>query len=179
MPHLPSDSLQFLGWSNPLNPTIPCLAVALCLGVLSACTQDVGIPSQPSPAASDRPKEPGWQIRLDTSGGFAGVHWTLDLASDGKLTVLDAQVGKQVAAQVPADQVRNIESQLDKVTSIRTPGRLPTCPDCFEYALDVRFRGQLSSTRFNDKTLAGSGLEALTSALMDLQERALAGKLNP
>ncbi len=179
MPHLSSDSLQFLGWRNPSNPTLRWLAVGLCLGVLSACTQDVGIPSQPSPAASDRPKEPGWQIHLDTSGGFAGVHRTLDLANDGKLTVLDAQAGKQVVAQVPENQVRNIESQLDKVNSIRTPGRLPTCPDCFEYALDVRFRGQLFSTRFNDKTLAGSGLEALTSALMDLQERALAGRLGP
>jgi hypothetical protein len=155
------------------------LAVGLCLGLLSACVQEVRIPSQPSPTASSQSKEPGWQIRLDTSGGFAGVHRTLNLSNDGKLTAVDAKLARQVVAQAPENELRNIESQLDKITPIQATGRLPTCPDCYEYALDVHFRGQLYSTRLNDRTLPGSGLQALVNALVDLQERALAGKLNP
>ncbi len=160
-----------------MTPRMRWLGVGLCLGLLSACAQDVGFPSQPSPTASSRPRETGWQVHLDTSGGLAGVHRTLDLSNDGKLTAVDAKLARQVVAQAPENDVRNIESQLDKMTSLQATGRLPTCPDCFEYALDVHFRGQLFSTRLNDRTLPGSGLEALIHALMDLQERALAGKL--
>ncbi len=167
----------FVEWRNQLTPRMRWLGVGLCLGLLSACAQDVGFPSQPSPTASSRPRETGWQVHLDTSGGLAGVHRTLDLSNDGKLTAVDAKLARQVVAQAPENDVRNIESQLDKMTSLQATGRLPTCPDCFEYALDVHFRGQLFSTRLNDRTLPGSGLEALIHALMDLQERALAGKL--
>lgn len=144
--------------------------------LLGSCTQSPG-----TPPVSNTPIEPGenWTIKLSISGGFAGLQRVVEISNSGQLTVTDQKSNRQVTIQVPNDELANIEVILAETKPPQSPSRPPTCQDCFQYELDVQMEGKDYTVLLNDINLPDSGVDKLINALVDLQERALAGQMKP
>ncbi len=149
-------------------------------GLLTACSIPQLSPTvTPVPSKTATIAAENWQIQLRVSGGFAGIRRVLDVASTGQLTAVDEKTSRQISAQVPAKELSEINALLKTIQSYQLPSRPPPCPDCFNYALNVRLDGKPISVEFNDQNLSASGWAPLVGLLSDLLQRALDGKLKP
>jgi hypothetical protein len=112
-------------------------------------------------------------MKLDQSGGIAGVSLSLEISSDGRLTATDARSGRTVVQDVPQDNMRRL-TQLYSAVLTATPKSLPSaCADCFIYDLQVRSAGGIVQIHADDTTLADSGAAELIAFLRQLRDDAL------
>jgi hypothetical protein len=114
-----------------------------------------------------------WHLGLRLSGGFAGIDRELRLAHTGELTVTDRRRARTVTSRVPSDALSQVAALVATRPSIDTV-RDASCQDCLTYDLEVQTSGPSFTTRLDEVSLAGTGLEDLLRTLVSLLNRALA-----
>lgn len=133
---------------------------------LSACA----LPGNP-PTIS----EP-WQLSLEVSGGFAGIHRQLTLTNTGELAATDHITGATAAAQISAADLAEVASLVLQIQlSAAAAGDLPPCNDCFEYILGISLGGEQIEIVANDISLEDSPFAPLVRKLNDLLQKSLSG----
>ena len=101
----------------------------------------------------------------------------MEISDSGSTTVLDQMSKKQVTIQLSDGDIANMAGLLAGVVQLQPVSRLPACADCYLYSLDAIVDVKHFSFQVNDIDLNDSGLAPLVHALMDLQDRILAGQL--
>jgi hypothetical protein len=145
-------------------------AIAFMITFLVACGTVLAPTTAPQPLPS-----PGnsWIMKLDQSGGIAGVSLSLEITSDGRLTAKDDRSGRLVVQDVPQETMSRL-MQLYSAVPAATPKSLPSaCADCFIYDLQMSSAGSLVQIHADDTTLANSGAADLISFLRQLRDTAL------
>ena len=145
-------------------------ALAFMITSLVACGTVLAPTSAPQPLPS-----PGssWTMKLDQSGGIAGVSLSLEITSDGRLTAKDERSGRVVVQDVPQEAMGRL-MQLYSAVQAATPKPLPSaCADCFIYDLEVSSGEGLVQIHADDTTLADSGAADLIAFLRQLRDTAL------
>ena len=145
------------------------LALLMLLGLvgLSACgTERTFPPPAPTP-------DHDWTMRLTQTGGFAGVHFVIQVTSAGELKAEDQRTNRSAVLNLPPGELSELDSLRQAVTS-QPIGRLPSaCADCFIYDLEIASSTGIFRVQADDTTLAASGAQALIERLRELRDRAL------
>ncbi len=123
-------------------------------------------PETPStPTTSNLPKLTGeWQIRLAQTGGFVGVSRTLEISSNGAMSVVDERTQQRNSLQLAPDQIIQLK---EIVASTRYhPNPKPMhCEDCFNYDLQIDNGREKFQIQIDEVNLPDSGLESLIRVL--------------
>ena len=139
----------------------------LSLFGLSACTAARAFPPpEPTPDQS-------WTMRLTQTGGFAGVHFVIQVTSAGELKAEDQRTGRTATLHLPPGELSDLESERRALIS-QLPARRPSaCADCFIYDLEVESNTGTIRVLADDTTLASSGAQDLIEHLRRLRDEAL------
>ena len=135
--------------------------------ILAACSPAVALP-EPLPTLSD-----DWTVDLTQSGGFAGVHLTVEISADGHLKAQDQRTGKSVEQTLSLETVSRLADLMAGLKISPDASTYPGCADCFIYDVVIRSGGSISTTRVDDITIGKSGLEELVTFLRKLRNSAL------
>jgi hypothetical protein len=144
--------------------------LAVVFGLLTACSLLTPLAPEPQPLPSPAA---AWTIKLDQSGGFAGVQLSVEVTSDGRLTAQDQRSGRSVVEDLPPEKVVAL-LRMYSTTRVTTP-QAPHggCADCFFYDLSMISGGQQTQVALDDTDLADSGAADLVKYLQDLRDSAL------
>lgn len=116
-------------------------------------------------------------MKLTQSGGFAGVHYEVQVTSAGDLIAEDERMGRTARLNLTPGQLSELDSLRQALTP-STTGRLPSaCADCFIYELEIRSKSGLIQIQADDTTLGASGAQALIDYLRQLRDRALSSAI--
>ncbi len=115
-----------------------------------------------------------WSITLTQSGGFAGLHRTVTVTSDGQVTAQDVRTEQSGSFRLTADELAALE-ELVADAGFVGPTRTDTgCADCFLYDLQIDSPAGRASFQLDDVSLPDSGLQPLVAHLLSLMDGALA-----
>lgn len=114
-----------------------------------------------------------WSLHMTQTGGIMGLRRSVEISSDGQMTVTDERTKKTVAVQLSDDDLSRLEAMLSTMayTDFKSPA---VCADCFVYDLSVdRGSGKPLTVTLDDMSLEGSGLTDLISLIRGLMDKAL------
>jgi hypothetical protein len=137
---------------------------------LTACGRVLPATTAPQPLPS--PGE-AWTIKLTQSGGFAGVHLTVEVSSNGQLKAEDQRSGRTVLQNLSPASMTELNRLFSKALAATAAPPRSGCADCFIYDLEVTSAGNTSAIRVDDTTLEASGAAELITFLRQLRDRAL------
>jgi uncharacterized protein YceK len=156
--------------------------VLLLLLISSLLVSGCGQVFTPEPEQSPMPKSTPtssapvseWTISMTHSGGIMGLSRSIEISSDGKLTVVDNRTNKTVSGKITTDDLSELNELLMSIDNHSTgkPNGM-VCADCFIYDLEVRRDGERMVIQLNDITLPGSEYEVLINQLRGLMDTAL------
>jgi len=114
--------------------------------ILVACeTSDTG-----SSTSKEVEGDPGWQITLQTSGGFAGIRQKLVVSNKGMAQFTNQKTSTQINGITPPDDLIELASMVKtlpvEAKSVLGDGR---CRDCFSHVLQITENGQSRTIRVN------------------------------
>lgn len=114
-----------------------------------------------------------WSLRMTQTGGIMGLRRSVEISSDGQMTVTDERTKKTVTVQLSDDDLSRLKTMLS--TMVYTDFKSPAvCADCFVYDLSVdRGSGKPLTVTLDDMSLEGSGLTDLISLIRGLMDKAL------
>ncbi len=149
-----------------IGPFQSILALAVFLAACSPRSSFSTPQPLPSPGAN-------WSVQLTQSGGFIGVHLTVQVTNDGRLTAEDQRAGRTVTQDLPPGAMANLRHLYSGLT-VPTPGPVQSaCADCFLYDLRLTSDGQTLQFHADDTTLASSGAAEMIAYLQQLRDSAL------
>lgn len=140
------------------------LAAALCaisLAGLSACGNDR---VQPQPRSS-------LSLKVESSGGFAGIQREISVSSDGILTVRDLRRKSESTIALTPAELQEIE-QLTTTLPDSAPPTRPGCPDCITHVITVVREGKLRRIVVPTPSAAEEPYQSLLHRLFGLAESA-------
>lgn len=144
------------------------LLAGLLLGACAPRTPSTPGPSQPTPAASLT-----WSLHLVQSGGIMGLLRSLDITSDGRMTVTDQRANRTVSRELTGGELSQLR-ELVAQASYTAPKNPTNCADCFLYEVTLeRDAGSPLTARLDDMNLPDSGLAALIDFARVLMGEAL------
>jgi len=136
--------------------------------LLTACGNPKPTP-QPLPTLSIK-----WMVKMSQSGGFAGISRSIEISSDGAVTVKDERNGKIGKRQLTADELAKL-TDLIRSASLKSPTGSPTeCADCFIYHIEINSDGGKFTAQLDDVSLPDSGMKFLVGYLVKLMGQTLA-----
>lgn len=127
------------------------------------------------PPTSDKLSLDGeWMIKMNHSGGIMELSRSIEISSNGRLSVSDERTGKKVTGELAADDLSRLNEQVlsYKYIPITKPDGMG-CADCFIYDLEIQGNGKKFAIQLNDINLPNSGLESLIIYLRGLIETTL------
>jgi hypothetical protein len=144
------------------EPTSIATLAATAVSTLEA----TAIPTEP---AQKLPQLTGnWRIRLEQTGGFAGVSRSLEISSSGQMTIIEERINKNSTTQLPADKLAKLKELV--ASSEYHPVKQPMgCSDCFIFNLQIdngsekEFQMQIDQVNLPD-----TGLEPLVGFLGEM-----------
>jgi hypothetical protein len=147
------------------------MRVAIISILITASLSACALPGNTSPIS-----EP-WQLSLEVSGGFAGIHRQVTLSNTGELAATDHNTGANAAAQLSAADLGEVASLVSQIQLSDVPANniLQSCNDCFEYTLRMTIGGEQIEFVANDISLEDSPFAPLINKMNDLLQKALAG----
>ena len=135
---------------------------------LSSCNLVKSIP-QPLPSPSSN-----WIVKLNQSGGIAGVQLNIEISSDGQLRAEDQRSNRIVTQTLPPQTLTKIH-QLMGTTSVSMTGVPQSgCADCFIYDLEIQTEESNYHINVDDVTMKNSSAAELITLLSKLRDGALA-----
>lgn len=161
-------------------PRIVFLYVLLVGLLVTGCAQS----PTPEPLKTPAPEKPitsglpalnsEWTIKMGQSGGIMGLSRSVEISSDGKLTVVDERANKTISGELSAVELSKVNELIS--SSKYVPPSKPNgmaCADCFIYDLEIRTDGEKFAAQLNDVSLPNSGLEPLVTYLRELIDKTL------
>lgn len=135
---------------------------------LSSCSQVKPFP-QPLPSPSSN-----WTVKLNQSGGIAGVQLSIEISSNGQLRAEDQRSHRIVTQTLPPQTITKIH-QLIANTSVSVTGVPQSgCADCFIYDLEIQTEESDYHINVDDVTMKNSNAADLIASLSKLRDGALA-----
>ena len=123
------------------------------------------IPTQP---AQKLPQLTGnWHIRLEQTGGFAGVSRTLEISSSGEMTIIEERINKNNTTQLPADKLAMLK-ELVAASKYRPVLQPMVCNDCFIFNLQIDNGSERFQMQIDQINLSNTGLEPLVGFLGEM-----------
>ena len=143
------------------------LLMLLSLFDLSACGGAHAFPpSEPTP---DR----DWTMKLTQTGGFAGVHFVIQVTSAGEMQAEDQRTGRTATLYLQPSELSELDSLRQALMAQPVPRPPSACADCFIYDLQIESKTGAIRVLVDDTTLASSGAQALIEHLRQLRDQAL------
>ncbi len=137
--------------------------------LLAACAPSQPATEQPLPT----PARQWTSIKMIQSGGIMGMMRTIEISSDGAMTVADERSNETVTGQLSADELSQLNELIASASFVPPSGFPNACADCFNYAIEVSTPGKTIHWEANDVSLPNSGMEPLVEFLRGLIEEAL------
>ncbi|MFZ5881565.1 MAG: hypothetical protein ACOY0R_19545 [Chloroflexota bacterium] len=146
------------------------IGMLACL-LLGACMSRTPSPAEPQPTPAAPLKT--WSLRLVQSGGIMGLLRSVDVSSDGRMTVTDQRADQTVSRELTAEELARLGELVAQASD--TASKNPAvCADCFVYEVTLeRDAGGTLAATVDDVNLADSGLAPLIHALRALMDKAL------
>jgi hypothetical protein len=137
---------------------------------LTSCSQLKPFP-QPLPSPSGN-----WTVKLNQSGGFAGVLLTVDISSNGQLNAEDQRSLRIVTQTLPAQTITKLNQLVSGISM--SPRSIPQsgCADCFIYDLEIQSEAGNLHLNIDDVTMKDSGVADLIAFVIKLRDDALHSK---
>jgi hypothetical protein len=108
-----------------------------------------------------------WSVDFTRSGGIAGRTQSLHVDSDG--TVSASEPARDLSAQssLSPQEVADLGRLLQAACPFQSATKSVTCPDCFNYTLEIQLGGRSYPVRASDVDRAGLGdlIQALNQLL--------------
>lgn len=135
-------------------------------------------PSETPPLKTNPPRDcvigQDWSVTFRISGGLAGIDRRMALSSDGSARLLDVPSNTEREVVLEEDVFARIANQLTAICPTPVPRSLESCPDCFNYAIELRTPEGLDySIRFSDDARLEPKLEALVQDLRRVTDELL------
>ena len=151
-----------------------CILIGLFFGLLLASCAPLTPVARQEPLATPTAAPLGdWSLRMTQPGGIMGLRRSVEISSDGTMTVTDERTKKTVTAQLGDDDLARLKDLLSTMayTDLKSPA---VCADCFVYALSVdRGSGKPWTVTLDDMSLDSSGLSDLIGLVRGLMDKAL------
>ncbi len=157
------------------------LSLSMLLLVSAGCQSTVG-------AADNQAKETGEPphfdsrleyVRLEISGGLAGIQRSVTLQQDGKLTVKDDKQQRELDLQIKQQKTKDIYRLIPgKTESSAEKPSLPggRCADCIVYQLTIGETGKPRVIRLDSVSLNKSPYRKVIEQLVQLMNKEFSGK---
>lgn len=145
----------------------------LVLAVTSACA--LARTAAPAPQAIPSP-EGNWTLELVQSGGFAGVHLSVEVTSGGQLTATNVRSGRTSTQNLPPNTMAELRRLIPQAEISDVAGKPSSCADCFVYELTLKSDSETIQMQADDTTLGNSPAQPLISLLRSLRDSALASQ---
>lgn len=113
-----------------------------------------------------------WSVKLNVSGGIAGIQRSIQVDETGKYTVTDERAGNTQAGELTDAQLAELELLVTGF-EFSSPKTSSMCADCFVYDLEIQSGGKKMLAQANDVNLGDSGMGTLVEFLRGLMDRAL------
>jgi hypothetical protein len=152
---------KFLMFVSILLIALGLLGCSIFYSILPTPTPDIF----PTQSAQRMPKLTGdWHIRMEQTGGIAGVSRTLEISSSGEMTVIDEHSKKQNTSQLPPDKFAMLKEVV--ASTVYRPISQPMgCADCFIFNLQIDNGKERFQVQIDEVNLPNSGLESLVGFL--------------
>jgi hypothetical protein len=136
----------------------------------TSCGQLKPIP-QPLPSPSGN-----WTVKLNQSGGIAGVLLTVDISSNGQLNAEDQRSLRSVTQTLPAQTITKLNQMVSGISM--SPRSFPPsgCADCFIYNLEIQSEAANVHLSVDDVTMKDSSAVDLIAYVITLRDDALHSK---
>ncbi len=135
---------------------------------LSSCSQVKSFP-QPLPSPSSK-----WTVKLNQSGGIAGIQLSVEISSDGQLKAEDQRSHRIVTQSLPPQTITKIHQLLSNTSVSATGVPQSGCADCFIYDLEIQTEESDYHINVDDVTMKNSNATGLITLLTKLRDGALA-----
>ena len=145
------------------------LILSACAGASTTEPKPLSTPAAGSASSCSVPSE--WTIRLNRSGGFAGINETMTLDNGGRLTVQSDRSSRDVQKTISKDQVNTIAGLLSQACPFEMKPNDAGCADCFLYKFDIQMNGQSYVLLATDVTLTDD-LQPLVGTLTQILQDA-------
>ena len=142
------------------------LILVTILILVSSCSQ---VKSSPQPLPSPSTK---WTVKLDQSGGIAGVHLTAQISSDGQLIAEDQRSHRSVTQTLSSQTLTRLNQLITNTWSAKSPTQ-SGCADCFIYDLEIQSEESDVQIHVDDVTMKDSGAAELIAFVNKLRDDAL------
>ena len=143
------------------------MLAGLCALALAACAPASAFPApMPTPGGD-------WHIRLLQTGGFAGVHLSIEASSAGQMTAPDERSNRTVTRPLSAATVQELSRLVAQVSVPSTQSLPSVCADCFIYQLEIASASGVIRVEADDVTLSQSRAQPLVQFLGELRDQAL------
>jgi len=151
------------------------IALVLTGLLLAACgSSATQTPVKPARPSKTKGAPAAWtSIKMNQSGGVAGVSHTIQFGQDGNGSAIDDQTNKTVPLTLTGEQLAQLNSFINAVAKFPKVALDTSCADCFVYSLDVSFSTKIRSLKLSDTQLTASGFEPLVTFLRTLLDAAL------
>lgn len=144
-----------------LLKTLAATLCAMSLVGLPACGGD-RVQAQPQSSLS---------LKVESSGGIAGIQREISVSSDGILTVRDLRRKTETTIALTPGELQEIE-QLTAALPDNAPAPRPGCPDCITHVITVARDGKQKQIVVPTPTAADSPGQNLLRRLFGLAESA-------
>jgi len=123
-------------------------------------------PALPTPDAN-------WSLTMTQSGGIMGLMRSITLNSDGEFSTTDERLSKTVTGQLANNELAEIQALVADMQYTEPSRPNAVCADCFVYAFQIQKGNEQLFIQVDDITLPNSGMEILTSILVELLDAML------
>jgi len=143
------------------------LSFLMTMIFLSSCGLAKPVP-QPLPSPSRR-----WTIKLNQSGGFAGVQLNVEISSDGQLTAQDQRTNRSVTQTLPSQTMTKLNQFISNLSIPSTGVPQSACADCYIYDMNIQTEESDLHILVDDVTIKNTSAADLIMFVIKLRDGAL------
>lgn len=114
--------------------------------------------------------EGGWSVKMTQSGGIMGLMRSVEITSDGSITISDDRLEKSITGKLPDSDVRILKELVAGSHYFISEFPNSVCADCFVYHVEIQSGKQTFIAQLDDITLPDSGMEPLVSFLLAIMD---------
>lgn len=146
----------------------PALLAVLLGSVFNTACEPVEPPpaSQSSRSAASQTH---WQLKMTTSGGFAGISESISLDDQGQATFTNRKTSTKINQILPTAALIEFEFLVKNLPdTLPSYPRNPGCRDCFDQVLEIQRNGQAQRLVIGSPPAPESALARLLARLAEL-----------
>jgi hypothetical protein len=111
-----------------------------------------------------------WSVKMTQSGGIMGLMRTVEVSSDGSITISDDRLERATTGKLSGDDLRMLRELVENTRVSARGDNVSVCADCFVYEIEIRSNGKTFTAQVDDMTMPDSGMEPLVTFLRSLMD---------